>query len=99
MRRPTNGLDASVRQRARLGILAVLAEARRADFTYLKTTLDLSDGNLSRHLQVLDQADYIDIDKTFEGSKSRTRVSLTGQGKRALKTELDHLRALIQRAG
>jgi hypothetical protein len=45
-----------VHQRIRLGILAVLAEAERADFGYLKSVLELTDGNLGRHLEILRDA-------------------------------------------
>jgi DNA-binding transcriptional ArsR family regulator len=49
----------------RLGILAVLAEADQADFGYLKETLELSDGNLSRHLRVLEEAGYVRIGRAI----------------------------------
>ena len=76
MSHPTAGLDVVVHQRARLGILAVLAEAK-ADFNYLLEALSLSEGNLSKHLQVLEEAGHIKIDKTFEGRRPRTWVSMT----------------------
>ncbi len=47
---PTAGLDDTVHQKARLGILAVVAEGGHADFPYLKDVLGLTDGNLGRHL-------------------------------------------------
>ena len=50
---PTNGLDEIVHQRHRLGILTIAAEAKRAEFGYLRETLALIAGNLSRHLSVL----------------------------------------------
>ena len=56
MSHPSLKLDDTVHQRVRLGILAVLEEAKRADFSYLRDALDLSDGNLSRHIQVLEEA-------------------------------------------
>ncbi|MDQ3610741.1 MAG: transcriptional regulator [Actinomycetota bacterium] len=98
MSHPTSGLDDTVHQRVRLGILAVLTEGRRADFAYLRDTLELTDGNLSRHLQVLEEADLIRIDKTFEGKRPRTWLSVTEQGRGALASELAALRALIVRA-
>ena len=42
--------------RARLGVLAVLREADRAEFGYLRDALALTDGNLSRHLRTLEEA-------------------------------------------
>ena len=45
---PTNGLDDTVHQRHRLGILIITAEARQAEFGYLREALGLTPGNLSR---------------------------------------------------
>ena len=61
MTHPTNGLDDTVHQRVRLGVLTILSESRRADFTYLRDSLELTDGNLARHLQVLGDAGYVRI--------------------------------------
>jgi DNA-binding MarR family transcriptional regulator len=94
---PTSGLDDVIHQRVRLGILAVLAEARRADFGYLRDALDLTDGNLSRHLQVLEEAGHVRIAKTFEGRRPRTWVSATARGRAAFAAELGALRALLKR--
>lgn len=98
MSHPTNALDDLVHQRVRLGVLAVLAEARRADFSHLRETLALTDGNLSRHLQVLESAGHVRIEKTFEGRRPRTWISATKKGRAAFATELEALRALIDRA-
>lgn len=92
---PSQRLDDVVHQRVRLGILAVLAEADEADFAYLKDALGLTDGNLSRHLQVLDEAGYVRIDKTFEGRRPRTWVGATKAGRVAFDAELAALRDLI----
>jgi len=92
---PSTLLDDTVHQRVRLGILAVLAEAVRADFAYLRGELDLTDGNLSRHLQVLEQAGFVAVEKAFEGRRPRTWVAATPEGRAALKAEVAALRALI----
>jgi DNA-binding MarR family transcriptional regulator len=92
---PSQRLDDVVHQRVRLGILAVLSEADVADFAYLKESLHLTDGNLSRHLQVLEEAGYVHIDKVFEGRRPRTWVSATKAGRTAFAAELGALRELI----
>lgn len=99
MSHPSSGLNETIHQRTRLGILTVLAESRRADFVYLRESLDLTDGNLSRHLQVLEEAGYVLIEKTFEGKRPRTWVTATSAGEAALASELEALRAIIDRAG
>jgi DNA-binding MarR family transcriptional regulator len=96
-RHPTAALDETVHQRVRLGILAVLGEARRADFTYLRDTLELTDGNLSRQLQVLEEAGHVRIEKVFERRRPRTWVALTKQGRAALRAEREALRDLVER--
>jgi DNA-binding MarR family transcriptional regulator len=92
---PAQRLDDVVHQRVRLGILAVLEQADRADFTYLRRALGLTDGNLSRHLGVLEEAGYLELTKTFEGRKPRTWVRATRQGKAALAAEMAALRELV----
>jgi DNA-binding MarR family transcriptional regulator len=96
---PTLDLDEVVHQRVRLGILAVLAEVDRADFTFLRQTLDVTDGNLSRHLTVLEEAGCVKIEKVFEGKRPRTWVTATKRGRDAFKREIAALRALVDAHG
>ncbi len=92
---PSSGMDDVVHQRVRLGILSVLAQSGDADFTYLRDVLGATDGNLGRHLTVLNEAGYVSINKTFEGRRPRTWVSITKEGRRALGREVRQLRQLI----
>jgi DNA-binding MarR family transcriptional regulator len=94
---PTSNLDDTVHQRHRLGILTITAEAKRAEFGYLRDALDLTPGNLSRHLQVLEQAGMVKVEKGYQGRRPRTWVSITRQGRSALTTELETLAALVRR--
>lgn len=94
---PADEIDDVVHQRHRLGVLVVLAEAKRADFAYLKSVLELTDGNLGRHLQVLDEAGLVKLDKVFEDGRPRTWVSLTRAGRAALTQELETMEKLIRR--
>ncbi|MDT4936224.1 MAG: hypothetical protein QOK11_4116 [Pseudonocardiales bacterium] len=92
---PANGLDDVVHQRVRLGILTIAHEARRVEFGYLRTNLDLTAGNQSQHLTVLDNAGLISIEKGYEGKRARTWVSLTPAGNTALRDEIAQLKRLI----
>lgn len=85
-------------QRHRLGILVILSETRRADFSYLKTTLGLTDGNLGRHLEVLGDAGFVEVERVFEGRKPRSWASITPAGRTALAAELDVLQQIVDRA-
>jgi DNA-binding MarR family transcriptional regulator len=92
---PVNGLDDVVHQRVRLGILAITQEARRVEFGFLRTTLELTAGNLSQHLTVLENAGLIAIEKGYEGRRARTWIQLTKAGRRALSDEIAALKTLI----
>lgn len=92
---PVNGLDDIVHQRVRLGILTIAHEGRRVEFGYLRTTLDLTAGNLSQHLTTLEGAGLIAVEKGYEGKRPRTWVSLTRAGRTALRAEIRHLKQLI----
>ncbi|HTZ42963.1 MAG TPA: transcriptional regulator [Jatrophihabitans sp.] len=93
---PVNGLDDVVHQRVRLGILTIAHEGRRVEFGYLRTTLDLTAGNLSQHLSTLENAGLVTIDKGYEGRRGRTWISLTRAGRAALRAEIRQLKQLIE---
>ena len=94
---PTNALDETVHQRHRLGILTITAEAKSADFGYLRDALGLTPGNLSRHLTVLEEAGLVQVTKGYEGRRPRTWVQITQQGRAALTAELAALTELLHR--
>lgn len=94
---PTSSLDDVVHQKVRLGILAVLAEVDRADFTYLKTLLELTDGNLGRHIEVLAGNGLVHVEKGYAGKRPRTWVTITRTGRHALAAEMAAIRELLRR--
>jgi DNA-binding MarR family transcriptional regulator len=94
---PTNGLDDTVHQRHRLGILTITAEAQRAEFGYLREALSLTAGNLSRHLTVLDEAGLVTLEKGYAGRRAKTWVRITAKGRAALAAELAALTELLRR--
>ncbi len=94
---PTNGLNDVVHQKHRLGILTIAAESKRVEFGYLKDSLELTGGNLSRHLTVLVEAGLLDMEKGYDGKRPKTWVSITRTGRQALADEIAALRALIAR--
>ncbi len=96
MTHPVHNLDDVVHQRSRLGILAILHEASHAEFGYLKDALELTDGNLSRHLRVLEDAGLIQVEKGYEGRRPRTWVHLSRDGRRAFTAEMAALKQLVR---
>ena len=92
---PANGLDDTVHQRVRLGILTIAHEARQVEFGYLRDNLELTAGNLSQHLGVLENAGLITIEKGYAGKRARTWVTLTKEGRAGLAREIAQLKLLI----
>jgi DNA-binding transcriptional ArsR family regulator len=91
------GLNDIVHQPARLGILTVLAETKRADFPYLKSVLELTDGNLGRHLEVLAEAGLVKITKGYEGKRPRTWAEITKLGRGALGAQVAAMKEIVER--
>lgn len=88
-------IDDLIHSRLRLGIMAYLADAEVADFTELKSVLDVTQGNLSVQLRKLEDAGYVTIEKSFLGRKSRTQVRLTKDGRKAFGDYLKALESLV----
>lgn len=94
---PAPDFDELVHQPNRLSILVVLAAAGRADFSYLKRVVGLTDGNLGRHLSVLEDAGLVELRKGIEGKRPRTWATITRSGRQRLDAELAAMRALVRR--
>jgi len=77
------GLDRVIHERARLSVLTSLAtHSQGLRFGDLKQLSGLTDGNLSRHLQVLVAAKLVDLTKSFEGNRPQTLCRLTPSGRK-----------------
>jgi DNA-binding MarR family transcriptional regulator len=80
----------------RLGIVSALAVSQTLTFNELKRLMKTTDGNLSVHARKLEEAHYVQCEKSFDGRVPRTRYRLTDTGRRALERYLDHMEALIR---
>ncbi len=89
-------LDPVLHERGRMAIVSVLAAAERLTFTELRDALEMTDGNLSVHLQRLEEKGYVTIDKQFVGRKPQTTCLLTHVGRRAFSSYLDRLEAIVR---
>ena len=88
------GLDRVIHERARLSILTSLITRRDGlSFVELKQLCALTDGNLARHLQVLEEDGMVRLVKEGEGARSQTTVRVTAPGR---KRYLDYLTVLEQ---
>ena len=89
-------LDRIIHERMRLGIVSALAVNDSLTFNELKRLLQTTDGNLSVHARRLEEAEYVECTKSFEGRMPKTEYRLTAAGRKAFERYLDHLEALIQ---
>jgi YD repeat-containing protein len=89
-----DGLDRVIHERARLGLLtSLVAHPKGVTFGALKQLCRLTDGNLSRHLQVLQAAKLVDISKGFARNRPQTLCQITPLGR---KRYLEYLAVLEQ---
>jgi DNA-binding MarR family transcriptional regulator len=91
-------IDKIIHEPARLRIVMILAGVEQADFNFLLKTLSLTRGNLSRHVEKLESAAYINVKKTFNGKIPNTSYQLTRKGSRALAQYWENLDA-VRRLG
>ncbi|NKJ45138.1 transcriptional regulator [Novosphingobium sp. SG720] len=93
------GLDRIFHEKARLGIATSLAgHADGLGFSDLKALCGLTDGNLSRHLQVLEEAGFVALDKGYEGKRPHTRCRLTNHGREQFVAYLGELERVLRQA-
>ena len=89
-------LDPLLHERGRLAIVSALAAVDSLTFTDLRDALEMTDGNLSVHLQKLEDRGYVAIDKRFVGRRPQTTVCLTRPGRDAFTRYLDHLEVIVR---
>lgn len=89
-----DGLDRVIHERARLSLLtSLITHSRGLSFTELKQLCGLTDGNLNRHLQVLEEAKLIVISKNSDHNRTQTSCRVTASGRRRY---VDYLAVLEQ---
>ena len=93
------GLDRLLHERARLGILTTLATSPEGVlFSDMKELCALTDGNLSRHLQVLHEAGLVEVWKRFENRRPQTLCRISQQGRERFLAYLTVLEEVVQDA-
>jgi DNA-binding MarR family transcriptional regulator len=93
------GLDRLIHEKARLGILTSLVSYPKGlAFNDLRTLCRLTDGNLSRHLQILEEAKMIAIDKRFVDNRPHTTCRLTPAGRKRYANYLGVLEQVVRDA-
>jgi DNA-binding MarR family transcriptional regulator len=93
------GLDRVIHEKARLGVLtSLMAHPKGLAFADLKRLCGLTDGNLSRHLQVLEEARLVDILKGYDAKRPQTICKMTPNGRRRFLNYLSVLEQVVRDA-
>jgi DNA-binding MarR family transcriptional regulator len=86
------GLERVFHEKARLSIMtSLVAHPRGLVFADLKEFCALTDGNLSRHLQVLSESGFVALVKGYQHNRPQTLCLLTDEGRRRF---LDYINVL-----
>jgi DNA-binding MarR family transcriptional regulator len=93
------GLDRVIHEKARLGILtSLIGNPNGLLFNDLKSLCNLTDGNLSRHIQILQEAGLIEVWKGFKGRRPQTLLRITIEGKTRFRDYLNVLETVVAHA-
>jgi len=93
------GLDRVIHERARLGILTSLAaNPKGLVFGDLRRLCGLTDGNLSRHLAVLQETGLVEVTKGFERNRPQTVCRITPEGRARFLEYLEVLNQVVRQA-
>jgi len=90
------GLDRVIHERARLSVLtSLITNSRGLTFVDLKQLCSLTDGNLSRHLQVLEKASMVEIVKGHDRNRPQTICRITASGRKRFLEYLETLEQVV----
>jgi DNA-binding MarR family transcriptional regulator len=89
-------IDRLVHEPARLAVMALLYVVASADFIFLLNQTGLTWGNLSAHMSKLEEAGYLEVEKTFKGKRPNTMLRLTPKGRAAFRDYAGKMRQLFK---
>ncbi|MBO0678818.1 transcriptional regulator [Mycolicibacterium sp. S2-37] len=92
------GFDELIHPSTRLSLVATLAAADWAEFSFLKEHLALSDSALSKQLAMLEAARYVSMERRLTGNRHKVFARLTVEGREAFEGHIAALRAIVAAA-
>lgn len=88
-------IDQVIHAPARLMVLTYLYVVDSADYVFLMRLTGLTWGNLASHLGKLEEAGYVNMEKTFKGKKPHTTIRLTDQGREAFRNYKNSMQQVL----
>lgn len=93
------GLDRIIHERARLSVLtSLITNPKGLTFNDLKQLCTLTDGNLSRHLSVLEKAKMVEIIRGYDRNRPLTICRVTASGRKRYLEYLETLEQVVRDA-
>ena len=92
---PLASIDTLIHAPARLMVLTYLYVVESADYVFLMRLTGLTWGNLATHLNKLEDAGYVEVQKSFKGKKPQTTLRLTEQGRIAFRAYKESMQQVL----
>ena len=89
-------LDPLLHSELRLAIMSILISVESADFVYIRKQTGATAGNLSVQIDKLSKAEYISVEKGFNGKIPRTTCSITNEGRRAFAAYVETIKEYLE---
>lgn len=88
-------LDPLLHSQLRLAIISMLINSEKVEFTHIKEETQAAAGNISIQVKKLQEAGYINVEKTFKNNYPKTLLSITDKGVKAFESYVDSLKKYI----
>lgn len=92
---PLAAIDPVIHAPARLMVLTYLYVVESADYVFLIHLTGLTWGNLATHLNKLEEAGYVEVEKTYKGKKPQTFLRMTEKGRVAFRSYKQTLQQVL----
>lgn len=89
-------LDPLLHSELRLAIMSLLISVEEADFVYLKEETKATSGNLSVQIEKLNKAEYIEVERGFQGKRTRTVCRISKKGVAAFDAYVEALKGYLE---
>ncbi|MDD7318384.1 MAG: transcriptional regulator [Prevotella sp.] len=90
-------LDPLLHSELRLAVMSILIDVGEADFTFIREQTGATAGNLSVQIDKLQQAEYIEVRKSFEGKRPKTSCKITGKGQKAFEGYVEAIKTYLDK--
>lgn len=90
-----NDLDPVLHSQLRLSIVSILITVEETNFNFIKDTTKAAAGNISIQINKLQEAGYINVEKTFKNNYPNTIISITDKGRKAFEEYVKNLQKYI----